>query len=102
MTVCTRSTSAASVSLAVGPLTATGVAAARSTALPPTVTVNALAAGTEPSSRPPSKVTVSVVRSTAAEENRGGVLLVIVRFETAAASFPDRSCSRSPAAEGGV
>ena len=43
MTVCTRFTAEASVSVAVEPLTATGLVAARSTALPSTVTVKALA-----------------------------------------------------------
>ena len=67
--------------------------AARSSSFPPTVTVKAPAAGVEPGSRPPSKVTVNAVPFTAAEENAGGVLLARERVEVFT-SLPDRSRSR--------
>ena len=67
--------------------------AARSTSSPATVTVKAPAAGTEPVSSAPSKVTVSVAPSTDAEEYVGGVLLVTDRPAMPATSLPDRSRS---------
>ena len=92
-------TAEASLSLAVEPDTATPPSATFRRSVP-TVTWKSPGAGTEPGSRPPSNATVSSAPLIAAEANRGGVLLVIVRFETAAAWFPDRSCSRSPASLG--
>ena len=69
----------------------TGFVAASSTSAPPTVTVKASAAGTEPGSRSPSKVTVSASPTTAADENAGGVLLVTDRRMNSPTAFSDRS-----------
>ena len=68
--------------------------------VPSTVTVNADAAGTEPVSRSPSKVTVSVAPFTAAEENAGGVSLVTDWGWKDASSLPERSLNRLAAGEG--
>ena len=92
----TRSTLSARISLTLLPPTLTGLVAARLTVSPPTVTAKSAAAGTEPSaaSRPPSKVTVSVLPLTAAEEKAGGLLLVADLVKPPAA-LPERSCSES-------
>ena len=102
VTVSSRSTGAARVSVTALPATTTGLVSARSAALPPTVTVKSPAAGREPASvaRPPSKVIVSAARFTDADENTGGVLLVTVRSEKPAAAFPKRSCNGVPAFAG--
>ena len=75
-----RCIASASASVTAEPDTATGVVAASATlrSVPDRVafTVNAPAAGTESSSRPPLKVTVSAEPFTAAELNAGGVLLM--------------------------
>ena len=77
------------------PETATGLVSARSTAVPPTLTVNALPAGTESVSSPPSKVSVSAAPFTDAEENAGGVALVtgFPWNPVPGTTFPDRSRS---------
>ena len=90
----TRSTAAASVSVAVLPETATGLVSARSTAVPPTFTVNALSSGTAAMSRAPSKVIVSAAPFTDADENAGGVTLVTACLVSAGAELPDRSLIR--------
>ena len=94
------STASASVSVAVDPLTATGLVAARLTSrsVPPRVafTVNALAAGTDAPSRPPSKVRVSAVPFTDADWYAGGVLLGTLLLNARLANgtrLPDRSLS---------
>ena len=87
------STASARVSVTVEPLTATGSVSAKSAASLFTVTAKSVAAGTEPWSRPPSKVTVSVEPLTAAEEKTGGVLLVASSLVKDATSLPDRSCN---------
>ena len=88
------SSALASVSVAVLPETATGLVSARSTAVPPTLTVNAPAAGTDAVSSPPSKASFSAAPFTDADENAGGVALVAVLLLNAGASLPDRSFSR--------
>ena len=87
------STDAPSVSVAVLPETATGFVSARSTAVPPTFTVNAPAAGTEAVSSPPSNAIVRASPFTDAEENAGGVVLVAVSLRKSTALLPDRSRS---------
>ena len=98
VTVSTRSSSSPSVSTTVAPSTATAPLAASGTSrsVVPRVafTVNALATGTDVSSRSPSKVTVSSSPSTDAEEYVGGVLLVAGLPLDSAASLPERSLSR--------
>ena len=86
-----RSTAAASVSVTLGPDTATASLSASSTAVPPTFTVNADAAGTDAVSRPPLKVTVTAAPFTVADENAGAVLLVTDWLPKFAALLPDRS-----------
>ena len=95
-----RATAAARVSVTVLPATSTGLVSARSTALPPTVTTKSAAAGTELSSRPPSKVTVSVAPFTAALWYAGGVLLVTVCRAKTGAALPLRSRTRGCPAKG--
>ena len=91
----TRSTASARASVTVEPATATGFVSARLSVLsvPARVrfTVNALAGGTDASSRPPVKAMVSVAPFTDADENHGGVTLVAVLFLNSGAELPARS-----------
>ena len=98
-------TASASVSVTAEPATETAPVSASSTSLsvPERVafTSKAAFAGTELVSSAPSKVTVSVAPFTDAEENAGGVLLVMARGgQMRAASLPDRSLSRLAASGG--
>ena len=98
-------TASASVSVTVEPATATAPlsASATSRSVAPRVafTVNALAAGTDVSSRPPSKVSVSAVPFTDADWYAGGVTLSMPPHRPmAAAKFPDRSWIRFAASPG--
>ena len=97
-TVCTRATASSSVSVTFFPETATGLVSARSTAVPPTLTVNALPAGTESSSSALSKVSVSAAPFTDGKvvvESAGaaGELLVTVTAGCIWRTLlPDGSC----------
>ena len=93
------------MSVTAEPATATGFVAASVSALPPTFTANADAAGTGPACSASLKVSVSVAASIVADETVGGVpsfamlLVTALSAKSATAFLPlSASCSFAPVA----